>query len=108
MRETRFSVTARTQMTREPSESCLVRSMAPLEKPEEEDGKMATTEGAPVKSSAAAETQADAWYSLAPAEVTGRLGVDPAVVSAPMITTLVDGTGLFIYFEIARYVLQLG
>lgn len=36
-----------------------------------------------------------------------RVGVDPAVVSAPFITTLVDGTGLFIYFEIARYVLEL-
>jgi magnesium transporter len=36
-----------------------------------------------------------------------RLGADPAVVSAPMITTLVDGTGLFIYFEIARYLLHL-
>jgi Ca2+-transporting ATPase len=38
---------------------------------------MATTEGAPVKSHAAAETPAEAWYSLAPAEVTGRLGVEP-------------------------------
>jgi hypothetical protein len=36
-----------------------------------------------------------------------RLGADPAVVSAPMITTLVDGTGLFMDLEIARYVLQL-
>jgi magnesium transporter len=36
-----------------------------------------------------------------------RLGVDPAVVSAPFIATLVDGTGLVIYFEIARIVLQL-
>lgn len=36
-----------------------------------------------------------------------RLGVDPAVVSAPLITTLVDGTGLFIYFELARYLLHL-
>jgi magnesium transporter len=36
-----------------------------------------------------------------------RLRVDPAVVSAPMITTLVDGTGLFIYFEIARRLLRL-
>ncbi len=36
-----------------------------------------------------------------------RLGVDPAVVSAPLITTLVDGTGLIIYFEIARFVLRL-
>ena len=37
--------------------------------------------------------------------VLRRLGVDPAVVSAPLITTLVDGTGLIIYFEIARLVL---
>jgi len=36
-----------------------------------------------------------------------RLRVDPAVVSAPLITTLVDGTGLIIYFEIARFVLRL-
>jgi magnesium transporter len=36
-----------------------------------------------------------------------RLGVDPAVVSAPLISTLVDGTGLIIYFEIARIVLGL-
>lgn len=38
-----------------------------------------------------------------------RLGVDPAVVSGPMITTLVDGTGLIIYFTVARLVIsQLG
>jgi magnesium transporter len=36
-----------------------------------------------------------------------RLRVDPAVVSAPLITTIVDGTGLIIYFEIARLVLGL-
>ena len=36
-----------------------------------------------------------------------RLRVDPAVVSAPFISTLVDGTGLIIYFEIARLVLGL-
>jgi magnesium transporter len=36
-----------------------------------------------------------------------RLGIDPAVVSAPLITTLVDGTGLIIYFEIARLVLRM-
>jgi len=36
-----------------------------------------------------------------------RLRVDPAVVSAPLITTLVDGTGLIIYFEVARLVLRL-
>jgi magnesium transporter len=39
--------------------------------------------------------------------VLRRLGVDPAVVSAPLISTLVDGTGLLIYFEIARLVLRL-
>ncbi|MBI4499127.1 MAG: magnesium transporter [Chloroflexi bacterium] len=36
-----------------------------------------------------------------------RLGVDPAVVSAPFITTLVDGTGLFIYFTLAHWLLRL-
>ena len=35
------------------------------------------------------------------------LRIDPAVVSAPLITTLVDGTGLFIYFTIARLMLGL-
>jgi magnesium transporter len=39
--------------------------------------------------------------------VLRRLGVDPAVVSSPLIATLVDGTGLVIYFEIAKLVLQL-
>lgn len=34
--------------------------------------------------------------------VLRRVGIDPAVVSGPMITTLVDGTGLIIYFEIAK------
>jgi len=36
-----------------------------------------------------------------------RLGIDPAVLSAPLISTLVDATGLVIYFEIARVVLRL-
>jgi magnesium transporter len=36
-----------------------------------------------------------------------RLKIDPAVVSAPLITTLVDGTGLFMYFTIARIMLGL-
>ena len=39
--------------------------------------------------------------------VLRRLGVDPAVVSSPLIATLVDGTGLVIYFTIAKFVLQL-
>lgn len=36
-----------------------------------------------------------------------RLRIDPAVVSAPLITTLVDGTGLVIYFTIAKRMLNL-
>src|SRR3954471_20856691 len=36
-----------------------------------------------------------------------KLRIDPAVVSAPLITTLVDGTGLIIYFTIARLMLGL-
>ncbi len=35
------------------------------------------------------------------------LRIDPAVVSAPLITTVVDGTGLLIYFSIARILLDL-
>jgi magnesium transporter len=36
-----------------------------------------------------------------------RIGVDPAVVSAPLISTLVDASGLIIYFLVARAVLGL-
>lgn len=39
--------------------------------------------------------------------VAQRLGIDPTVMSAPMITTLVDATGLFIYFFVAGRVLGL-
>ncbi len=39
--------------------------------------------------------------------VVKRLGIDPAVVSAPLITTLVDATGLFIYLSIARTMMGL-
>lgn len=39
--------------------------------------------------------------------VLRRLKVDPAVISAPFISTLVDGTGLFIYFSLARVMLGL-
>jgi magnesium transporter len=35
-----------------------------------------------------------------------RVGVDPAVLSAPLITTLVDATGLLIYLTIAKIVLD--
>lgn len=34
-------------------------------------------------------------------------GVDPAVASAPFVTTIVDATGLLVYFLIARAVLNL-
>jgi magnesium transporter len=36
-----------------------------------------------------------------------RFGVDPAVLSAPLITTLVDATGLIIYFTFAKMILHL-
>ncbi|SDL37336.1 magnesium transporter [Streptomyces indicus] len=36
-----------------------------------------------------------------------KLGIDPAVISAPLVTTFVDATGLIIYFMIARVVLGL-
>jgi magnesium transporter len=51
-----------------------------------------------------------AWAALVAGAlplILRRVGVDPAVVSAPLISTLVDGTGLLIYFEIARIVLKL-
>jgi magnesium transporter len=35
-----------------------------------------------------------------------RVGVDPAVLSAPMISTLVDATGLIIYLSIAKLILD--
>ena len=37
-----------------------------------------------------------------------RPRLDPAVVSGPFITTVVDGTGLVIYFELAGRMLHLG
>lgn len=36
-----------------------------------------------------------------------RLGIDPAVVSAPFVTTIVDASGLLVYFLIARLVLSV-
>lgn len=45
------------------------------------------------------------WSSLVAAMlplILRRVGLDPAVVSAPMIATVVDGTGLLIYFMIAQ------
>jgi magnesium transporter len=37
-----------------------------------------------------------------------RLGIDPAVMSAPFISTFVDATGLIIYFELARTAISTG
>jgi magnesium transporter len=39
--------------------------------------------------------------------VASRFGIDPTVLSAPLITTLVDATGLIIYFSIAKAILDL-
>lgn len=39
--------------------------------------------------------------------VLNRLRVDPAVVSAPLISSLVDTTGLIIYFTVAKALLDL-
>jgi magnesium transporter len=39
--------------------------------------------------------------------VAQRFGIDPAVLSAPLITTLVDATGLVIYFTIAKLILHV-
>jgi magnesium transporter len=36
-----------------------------------------------------------------------QIGVDPAVVSAPFVTTIVDASGLLVYFLIARAVLGI-
>ncbi len=36
-----------------------------------------------------------------------RLGIDPAVVSAPFISTMVDVLGVFTYFHIAKIILNL-
>jgi magnesium transporter len=36
-----------------------------------------------------------------------RFGFDPAVFSAPLITTVVDATGLLIYFQMARLIMGL-
>jgi magnesium transporter len=35
-----------------------------------------------------------------------RVGMDPAVSSAPFVATLVDVTGIFIYFEVAAWILR--
>ena len=39
--------------------------------------------------------------------LAAKLKIDPTVVSGPLMSTLVDATGLFIYFTIARLVLHI-
>lgn len=39
--------------------------------------------------------------------LANKVGVDPAVVSSPMVATLVDATGLIIYFSVARLILGI-
>ncbi|MCC6133276.1 MAG: magnesium transporter [Acidobacteria bacterium] len=51
-----------------------------------------------------------AWSNIVAAMVpllAQKLKIDPTVVSAPMITTVVDGTGLAIYMLIAKVILGL-
>ena len=39
--------------------------------------------------------------------IAAKFGVDPALVSGPLMSTMVDATGLFIYFTIAKILLGL-
>lgn len=39
--------------------------------------------------------------------LASRVGVDPALISGPLMSTLVDATGLFIYLSVARWVLGI-
>ena len=39
--------------------------------------------------------------------LAGKLKIDPTVVSGPVMSTLVDATGLFIYFTVAKLVIGL-
>jgi magnesium transporter len=36
-----------------------------------------------------------------------KIGIDPTVVSGPVMSTIVDATGLFIYFSVATLILQI-
>ncbi len=39
--------------------------------------------------------------------LAARLGIDPTIVSGPVMSTLVDATGLFIYFTVVKLVLGI-
>jgi len=48
------------------------------------------------------------WANMVAALVpllASRLGIDPTIVSGPLMTTLIDGTGLIIYFSLATWML---
>jgi len=44
--------------------------------------------------------------SLLPIVLT-KFKLDPAVISSPLLTTVVDSTGLIIYFTLAQFVFRL-
>jgi magnesium transporter len=39
--------------------------------------------------------------------VAKKLKIDPAIMAAPLITTIVDGASLIIYFSIAKVIFDL-
>lgn len=39
--------------------------------------------------------------------ISAHMGVNPAVTSAPLMTTVVDSSGLVIYFYVARLVMRV-
>jgi magnesium transporter len=49
---------------------------------------------------------ANSMGSLLP-PLAAKLRIDPAVISGPVMSTLVDATGLFIYFTLARVIIGL-
>lgn len=67
------------------------------------DPRLALTVGITV---AAICTWANSVASLVPLLASG-LGIDPTVISGPLMTTLIDGTGLIIYFTLAGLIYSI-
>jgi magnesium transporter len=67
------------------------------------DARLALTVGITV---AAICTWANSVASLVPL-LAGGLGIDPTVISGPLMTTLIDGTGLIIYFTLADLIYSM-
>lgn len=42
--------------------------------------------------------------SLLPILLT-KFRLDPAIISSPLLTTVMDATGLLLYFELARWII---